>query len=148
MTDNVELNTMEIILNESNLTKQQKVVLQKVYIKSKENIITIFENINKDSDALEISNSLFKIICLIIKIIEKVKLNRKKLSGEEKKMIVLELIRISILSEIDDKVTQTIILNAYDMSAESILETVLDLSRNVNISLNKGLSNLFKCCKN
>ena len=148
MTDNIELNTMEITLNETDLTKQQKAILEKVYINTKSNITSIFKNLNQDSDIADISNSLFKIICLVVKTIEKVKLNKKKLTGEEKKIIVLTLIRISITSEIDNDAKKKIILNIYDMSSESILETLIDVTQNVNVTLKRGFSKLFKCCKN
>ena len=148
MTDNIELNTMEITLNETDLTKQQKAILEKVYINTKSNITSIFKNLNQDSDIADISNSLFKIICLVVKTIEKVKLNKKKLTGEEKKIIVLTLIRISITSKIDNDAKKKIILNIYDMSSESILETLIDVTQNVNVTLKRGFSKLFKCCKN
>lgn len=148
MTDNIEINSMEITLNETSLTKQQKAVLQKVYTNTKESIIDIFSDLDKDSDAVNISNSIFRAVCHVMKTIEKVKLNRKKITGEEKKLIVLELVRIFIKSEIEDTTTKCIILNIYDMSSETILESVIDVSRNVNVNLQRGLSKIFKCCKN
>uniref|UniRef100_A0A6C0J0V2 Uncharacterized protein n=1 Tax=viral metagenome TaxID=1070528 RepID=A0A6C0J0V2_9ZZZZ len=148
MTDNIEINSMEITLNDTNLTKQQKAILQKVYTSTKTSIIDIFNKLDKDSDVAEISNSIFRTVCLVMKTIEKVKLNRKILTGEEKKIIVLELVRISIISEIEDETTKAIVLNMYNMSGEDVLETVIDVTRNVNVTLKRGISKLFKCCKN
>ena len=142
-------NDIEIIIDHGTLTNQQKAVVLKVYELEKKNIAEI---INKSPDnSLEVSdiaNIIFNLVCYSMKIIEKIKLGRNKLTGEEKKLIVLELIRVSIHLETKDDNIKTTILKVYDMSAESILENVLDVSQSVNTGIKKGFGTLFKCCRN
>ena len=145
----IEINDIEIIIDNGTLTNQQKTIVLKVYNKVKSNIVEIINKLSNDTlEVSDVANIIFELVWYNMKIIEKIKVNRTKLTGEEKKLIVLELIRVSIHSEVKDETVRTTILKVYDMSAESILENVLDVSQSVNTGIKKGCNTLFKCCRN
>ena len=147
--NDIEINDIEIIIDNGTLTKQQKITVLKVYNKVKNNIAEIINKLSNDTlEVSDVANILFELVCYNMKIIEKIKVNRTKLTGEEKKLIVLELIRVSIHSEVKDEMVKTTILKVYDMSAESILENVINVSQSVNTGIKKGCNTLFKCCRN
>ena len=145
VNEEFEINDVEITIETSSLTKQQKAVVLQVYNKVRENLNKIINAVSNDSDP---TKNIFELVCYSIKIIEKVKINRKTLSGEEKKLIVLELIRVTIHSEVKNVELRNNIIRLYDLSGEAILENVIDVSRNVNIGIKKGCNKLFQCCRN
>ena len=147
--NDIEINDIEIIIDNGTLTNHQKAIVLKVYNKVKNNIAEIINKLSNDTlEVSDVANIIFELVCYNMKIIEKIKVNKTKLTGEEKKLIVLELIRVSIHSEVKDEVVKTTILKIYDMSAESILENVLDVSQSVNTGIKKGCNTLFNCCRN
>ena len=149
MNEKIEINDVEIIIESGTLNKKQKTIVLGVYNKVKNNLAEILNKLSSDTfEVSDITNILFELVCYNMKIIEKMKVNNTKVSGEEKKLIVLELIRISIHSELKDEIVKNTILKVYDMSAESILENVLDVSQSVNTGIKKGCNTLFNCCRN
>ena len=147
--NDIEINDIEIIIDNGTLTNQQKTIVLKIYNKVKNNVSEIINKLSNDNlEVSDVASIIFELVCYNMKIIEKIKVNRTKLTGEEKKLIVLELIRVSIHSEVKDEIVKTTILKVYEMSAESILENVLDVSQSVNTGIKKGCNTLFKCCRN
>ena len=91
----------------------------------------------------ELSKNIFMIVTTCIKIIEKTKVNNKKIDGSDKKQIVLELGRIIINTEIDNTSNTDVINPVYDTLSEEVLETVIDVSSHVNTNVKKGCLILF-----
>ena len=149
MCENIEINEAEITIESSDLTKQQKSVVLQLYNKFRENLMDIINTISTNNlDASSITQHLFNLICFCIKVIEKVKINKKPLTGGDKKLIVLELIRVTINSEVKNTQIKTTIITIFDSTGEAILENVIDVSRSVNMGLKKGCNTLLNCCRN
>ena len=92
-------------------------------------------------------NNIIKItmiISQIIKQIENIKIDKKYPTGIDKKAITIELGRIFIKDMIPDSTSEIIL---YDLVAEPTLETIIDVSKVVNISANKCCPSIFKLFK-
>ena len=140
---------MSLIINIENysLTEYQKQIVKVVYDEIKPLILSIIEELKKiDINNVlpeDISKYIFIIVSTCIKIIEKTKVNNKKIDGGDKKQIVLELGKIIINTEIDNTAITDIINPIYDTLAEDVLETVIDVSSQVNTEVKKGCLIMF-----
>lgn len=143
--------SLEISIESSSLTKNQKKIVNAIYNELKETITDLieeFKTVDVDNISIEdVSKKVFIIISQCIKIIEKVKVNQKKLSGADKKQIVLELGKIVLKTEIPDDNVTSIIIPLYDAMAEEILETIIDVSSQVNTEVKKGCGIIFNKLK-
>jgi hypothetical protein len=111
---------------ESNLSEDQKKYAAFVYDSTK---LLIQEFILTDmNDILKITFMISK----IVKQIENVKIYKKYPTGMDKKAITIELGRIFIKDMIPDSKS---IMMVYDVIAEPTLETMIDVSNNVNVSV-------------
>ena len=139
-------NLFEITIQKSNLNNKQKIILKKVYNLIKKELLNIIKLYKSESDRAKITKCIFDIICIIIKNVENIKINKKFLSGKDKKLITLELGRIFINSEIINKDEKIVIIEIYDLIAEPILENIINVSNEVNIVIEKSCKKLFSCC--
>ena len=143
--------SLQVTIESSSLTPYQKTIVQVVYTELKNQLMTIIneiKEINIEAISVEdISKYIFIIISKCIKLVEKTKVNNKKLSGSDKKQIVLELGKIAIYTEIDNESITEIIIPIYDTVAEEILETIIDVSSHVNTEVRKGCLQLFNKIK-
>ena len=151
MSQNEEIliDTLTITINQSNLSLKQKAILNKIYITMKEEIDSLLNIFSKKcikENTSELINIVLKIVCLCIKYLEKVKINKKPLNGEDKKLISLELGKIVIKNEIKDKEIKDVILSTYELSAEPVLEGIIDVSKEVNTFIKKNSKKIFFCC--
>lgn len=138
-------NSFEITIEKSNLNNKQKLILKKVYYLIKGKLLNIMNLLKNEFDRSEITKSIFDMICIIIKNVENIKINNKPLSGNDKKLIALELGRIFINTEIINNNTEISIIEIYNLIAESILENIIDVSNEVNVVIEKGCKKLFSC---
>jgi len=139
-------NLFEITIQKSNLNNKQKLILKKVYNLIKKELLNIIKLYQSESDRAKITKCIFDIICIIIKNVENIKINKKFLSGKDKKLITLELGRIFINSEIINNDEKIVIIEIYDLIAEPILENIISVSNEVNIVIEKSCKKLFSCC--
>ena len=136
-----------VTIENYSLTDYQKQIVKVVYDEIKPMIISIIEEFKQmDIDHVSpeyISKNIFVIISTCIKILEKTKVNNKKIEGSDKKQIVLELGKIIINTEIDNTAITDVINPIYDTLAEDVLETLIDVSSHVNTEVKKGCLVLF-----
>ena len=136
-----------VTIENYSLTDYQKQIVKVVYDEIKPMIISIIEEFKQmDIDHVspeDISKNIFVIISTCIKILEKTKVNNKKIEGSDKKQIVLELGKIIINTEIDNTAITDVINPIYDTLAEDVLETLIDVSSHVNTEVKKGCLVLF-----
>jgi len=136
-----------VTIDNYSLTDYQKLIVKVVYDEIKPMIASIIEEFKQiDIEHVspeDISKKIFVIISICIKIIEKTKVNNKKIDGSDKKQIVLELGKIIINTEIDNTSITSVINPIYDALAEEVLETLIDVSSNVNTEVKKGCLVLF-----
>jgi hypothetical protein len=119
------------------LSEFQKAIISDVYNKSKTSLETIFNNASLDN-AIKVTQTIGQ----IAKLVESMKVDNKPLSGDQKKLITLEVCRLAIKDLVHDINVQTIILQVYDTIAESTLEFLIDITNNINISdNNEGQNN-------
>jgi ribosomal protein S2 len=82
-------------------------------------------------------------IALIIKTIESVTSQKEKIAGAIKKKVALECGRMCIKQMKDN----ADILIIYDSIAETALETMVDVSRNLNVKvISEAATNAVDCC--
>ena len=134
--------SLQITLESSSLTKYQKQIVNVIYSELKQIISELIDELKElnidDISVEEISKTIFIIISQCIKIVEKTKVNNKNLDGADKKQIVLELGKIVLYTEISDTNITSVIIPIYDTIAEDILETIVDVSSQVNTEVKKG----------
>lgn len=114
------------------LTEEQEEVLKAVYEKAKSASETI---INEPS----INNSVkvAQIVGQTIKLLEEAAKTGKKLAGKDKKIVAMELCRRTIKELIKDEGLKLNILNKFDIIGEQMLETMIDVSKHLNITVEK-----------
>jgi hypothetical protein len=112
------------------LTEEQEELLKAVYEKAKSASETI---INEPS----INNSVkvAQIVGQTIKLLEEVTNTGKKLVGKDKKIVAMELCRRTIKELIKDEGLKLNILNKFDTIGEQMLETMIDVSKHLNITV-------------
>jgi hypothetical protein len=120
----IEMSTIVISTDSDALTKQQKEILSVVFEKVKASV----EDILIDMD---LSNhiKIMQIISSIIKIVEGLTVMKKTLSGVDKKVIALACGR-KCIKMMKDHLDMLLL---YDMIAETAMETMIDVSRNLNV---------------
>ena len=136
----IEMSTIVIsAVDDSNaLTKEQKEILSVVFEKVK----TSVESIMIDMD---LSNhiKIMQIISSVIKIVEGLTVMKKTISGIDKKAVALACGR-KCIKMMKDHLDMLLL---YDMIAETAMETMIDVSRNLNVNGAEccmGLFSLFK----
>jgi hypothetical protein len=124
-----EKKPIEVTLEEPKpaLTEEQKQVIQMLYQKSKQATESILQD-SKMEPTLKITQT----IAQIIKIVEYVKVNDKKIVGSSKKGIVIELGKLLINEVLREEQYKKEILTIYDLVAEQTLEAIIDVSQVVN----------------
>jgi ElaB/YqjD/DUF883 family membrane-anchored ribosome-binding protein len=116
----------------SKLTEEQEEVLKSVYEKAKSASETII-NEPSISNAVKVA----QIVGQTIKLLEEAAKTGKKLAGKDKKIVAMELCRRTIKELIKDESLKENILNKFDTIGEQMLETMIDVSKHLNISVEK-----------
>ena len=127
------------IVDESNaLTKEQKEILSIVFEKVKASV----ESIMIDMD---LSNhiKIMQIISAVIKIVEGLTVMKKTISGIDKKVVALACGR-KCIKMMKDHLDMLLL---YDMIAETAMETMIDVSRNLNVNGAECCMGLFSLYK-
>jgi len=134
----IEMGTI-VIVDESNaLTKEQKEILSVVFEKVKASV----ESIMIDMD---LSNhiKIMQIISAVIKIVEGLTVMKKTISGIDKKVVALACGR-KCIKMMKDHLDMLLL---YDMIAETAMETMIDVSRNLNVNGAECCMGLFSLCR-
>jgi len=130
---------LDTINDDNKLTAEQKIIIKSIYENVKDSVEGILNAKDVDS-AIKITQT----IATVIKLVEKITINNKPISGASKKLLALELVRTLINDLIKDDSIKNSILAMYDMIGESTLEMLVDVSRNINIkTVVKATTN---CC--
>lgn len=119
-----------VLLSVSNLTAYQKQIALTIYDTIKH---AIYISMSDDT------NNIIKITMMLGKMIqniEKVKIKDTKPTGNDKKAVVIELGRI-LIQEMTSNVE---LLELYNLVAETTLETMINVSKVVNVAI------VSKCC--
>jgi len=133
-----ELQTISIEIEiKTPLTEEQQKILSFVYDSAKDIGAEIFNKSNV-SDALKVT----QLVGSVIKIMESLTFNQAKVSGLTKKTVGLALGRKLICDLIKEDAVRTSILTLYDATADAVLEAMIDVSRNVNVTMEQVTS----CC--
>lgn len=123
---------------DSKLNEEQKKILSFVYETAKE-FATDILNKPSVSEAMKVT----QLMGAIIKMLESLTFNQVKLSGSTKKVVAVELGRNLIKDLVKDATAQAGILTVYDFTAEQTLETLIDVSRHVNVAMTEAAAS---CC--
>lgn len=112
------------------ISSDNKTIAESLY----ESGVKIFNEMKTD----DINETLIitTLISELIKLIEPMILNKKPLTGTNKKNIVLYVGR-KILNNTLEGEHKLLVLNLYDLTAEPILEQMVNVSKNVNIIIKK-----------
>jgi hypothetical protein len=117
-----------VISKENKLSEDDKKIVKLVYESAKNAVESILTNQNLDN-VIKISMS----VAQIIKLLETVTIDDHVIPGKTKKLVAIELGKTLINDLIKDDSVKATILPLYDLLAESTLEAMIDVSRNVNV---------------
>jgi len=117
----------EITVELSRLTDQQRAIVEKLYESAKNASEPLLTNNTLDSTI-----KITQLIAQLMAFMEQVNLGGEKISGANKKAVVLELGRLLIKDHIKDNVQRVKILLMYDVLAEKTLEVMIDVSHLLN----------------
>ena len=129
---------VQLVLEDNRLTAEQQQIVKLIYDKAKESVESILTASNV-ADAIKITQT----IASVIKLLEMVTFNNAKIAGSNKKQIALELTRDLIKDIVKDDSIKANIIAMYDLVAEQTLETLIDVSRTLNVEVQKAASS---CC--
>lgn len=113
---------------EEKYTDEQAEIIALVYDKAKVSA----EAILKIED-LSSMVKVVKIIAEIIKLLETITIHKVKITGKMKKHIALLLTRRLIIEIVKDENTRHSMLEMHQNMGENVLETMVDVSRNLNV---------------
>jgi len=116
----------------SKLTEEQEEVLKSVYENAKSASETILHEPSV-SNTIKVA----KIVGQTIKRLEEAVKLGKKLAGKDKKIVAMELCRRTIKELIKDEGLKLHILNKFDTIGEQMLETMIDVSNDLNKHIEK-----------
>jgi predicted component of viral defense system (DUF524 family) len=126
------------MIKESNLSEDQKKLALKIY----ESVKSAVQSFISDA-SLNNTIKITKTIGQVIKQLENASLDGKVITGADKKVVAIELGRILIKEVTPDNKGEVEILMVYDLIAESTLEAMIEVSKVVNIAVEKMAT---KCC--
>jgi len=110
------------------LDKEGERIVSLVYNEAKAEAEPILYN-----SELSVSVKVTKLLAALMKIMEKTKVDGSKIPGMKKKAVVLYLLRQLMKDIVDDIPVQSYLISKAEAIGESLLETLADISRNVNI---------------
>jgi dGTP triphosphohydrolase len=122
------------------LSPRQKEIVAQLYEVSKEAAKRIFS-----VSSLDHVMNISRLLAEIVKLTEKASYRGEKIPGSEKKAIVLELGR-QLLQDpevLSDELARAAAGMAYEAMGESLLETLLDVSKHVNVMVKEVATS---CC--
>ena len=134
----IELNVLPANEENASLTPKEKSLVSLVHREIKHDIEAILIN-------FDVANytKIIQMIALIMKSIESVTSQTEKIAGAIKKKVALECGRMCI-KQMKDHLD---ILMIYDSIAETALETMVDVSRNLNVKvISEAATNAVHCC--
>jgi hypothetical protein len=123
-TASIELSIRE----EEKLTAEQELIITLIYKEAYEAAEMIMENAD-----LPPVVKVTKAIAALMSILEKCRLNGSKISGQNKKVVVLQLVKRLIKELVKNSEALTSLLTVMNNTAEHLLETLVDVSRGVNV---------------
>ena len=127
-----------MIEENASLSEKEQLLISHVYNTIKHDIEMILIN-------FDVSNytKIIQMIALIIKSIESITSQKEKIAGAIKKKVALECGRMCI-KQMKDHLD---ILMIYDSIAETALETMVDVSRNLNVKvISEAATTAVNCC--
>jgi hypothetical protein len=107
------------------ITQDQRILLETLYENAKRVSASLLAN-----PALDNSLKITQLIAQLMALMEQI--HEKKISGADKKAIVLELGKLLIRDHIKDDIQRVKMLLLYDAIAEKTLEVMIDVSHVVN----------------
>ena len=134
----IELNVLPANEENVSLTPKEKALVSLVHREIKHDIEAILIN-------FDVANytKIIQMIALIMKSIESVTSQNEKIAGALKKKVALECGRMCI-KQMKDHMD---ILMIYDSIAETALETMVDVSRNLNVKvISEAATTAVHCC--
>ena len=135
---------IDVVISEestvSKLTEQQRIIVQTLYESAKKTSESLLTDTTLDS-----SIKITQLIAQLMAFMEQVNLGGEKISGANKKAVVLELGRLLIKDHIKDNVQRVKILLMYDVLAEKTLEVMIDVSHLINKQVAKATASCWDC---
>ena len=110
------------------LDKEGERIVSLVYHEAKAEAEPILKDAN-----LSVSVKVTKLLAALMKIMERTKVDGSKIPGLKKKAVVLYLLRQLMKDIVDDIPVQSYLISKASAIGETLLETLADISRNVNI---------------
>lgn len=132
------METIELKLPTS-LTEEQQKIMQFVYDSAKSFAEGILSH-----PSLPAALKITQLIGAIVKLLENLSFHGQKLNGPTKKAIAVELGRVMIRDLIKDDAVKGVLLPLYDTMADSVLETLVDVSHTLNVAASQAAAS---CCE-
>lgn len=126
------------MISESSLSEEQKKLASNIYDSVKKSIEG-FINDPSVNNTVKITKTLGQ----VIKHIETTKINNNVITGADKKAVAIQMGRILIKEVIPEDKGEDEVLMLYDIIAEPTLESMIEVSRVVNVAVQELAT---KCC--
>ena len=135
---NVNNDIIVTIDEKPRLTEEQQKIIKTVYDTAKNAMTNILINPN-----MNMTVKITQTIGHIVKLVEGLKINNNSVSGHTKKLVAIEVGRQVIIDVIKDEKLEADVLRLYDSLAEMTIETLIDVSTNVNVNVPKITTSCF-----
>uniref|UniRef100_A0A6C0KNG8 Uncharacterized protein n=1 Tax=viral metagenome TaxID=1070528 RepID=A0A6C0KNG8_9ZZZZ len=120
------------------LTEEQQQIVQHVYQSAKNATESMLHHSNVDTTLV-----ITQMIGQVVKILEYVKINDKKISGSNKKAVALHVGRLLIKEVVQEEGMRQKLVMVYDAVADQTLEVLIDVSHVVNTKVKDVASSCY-----
>jgi hypothetical protein len=89
------------------------------------------------STKIDTTNSTVIIVQLVselVALVQGIQINKQKLSGFNKKAVVIELGRLILEQTLDSNPQKDLILSIYKVSVDGIVDSLINVSKKINVS--------------
>jgi hypothetical protein len=121
----------DIVIIQNNLTDLQLKVVQNVFSDAQKLAKRII------STQIDTTNSTVIIVQLVselVALVQGIQINKQKLSGFNKKAVVIELGRLILEQTLDSNPQKDLILSIYKVSVDGIVDSLINVSKKINVS--------------
>ena len=141
--------TTMVQLTTVNITQLQVIALPERQERTLDHLYETAKLATKDilsASSMDDAMKIGKLMATIVKLVEKASYRGEKIPGAEKKEIALALGKrlVSDPAVIENDTVRGGVSMAYDLLGESLLETLLDVSRHVNTAIQEAV---VSCCE-
>lgn len=123
----------DIVIMSNKLTELELKVINEIYT----NALSLAKRIlSTDINSTNSTVVIVQLVSELVTLVQGIQINKQKLTGTNKKSIVIELGRLILEKELDKNPQKDLIISLYNLSVEGIVDSLVNVSKKININKN------------